>query len=181
MGESKTVVGPRWIVGEAHLRRIGYWGASAFGLYQDDQLHALLGRFSWWATYFGRGQKIELPDGTRWRLRSVERGGVIRPVLVDAESRPVAVAVAELGRYAINGDRYAYVLYSANRRGLARGNKWILRHYEQEDAVITSHPPAIEALRPVPLAAVLLSLALIKLGIPGEDGLHVPVLQWGQA
>lgn len=180
MGDPKTAVSPRWIVGEAQLRRIGYWGLPVFGLFQDDEVMALLARFSWWSTYFGRGQKIELPDGTRWRLRSVERGGVIRPVLVDTESRPVAIAVAELGRYAINGERNAYVLYSANRRGFARRNEWVLRSYEQEDAVITSHPPAIEAFQPVPLPAVILSFALIKLGIPGEDGLHVPAIQWGQ-
>lgn len=137
-----------------------------------------MGRAGWFKIYLGRGQRIELADGTRWRLRSVAAGSDIWPVVVDALGRKVAVSASVHGTYGINTRDAAYVLYPAGSRRSDR-RSWRLRHFEEEVATLTRNPRVIDAVAPVPLGVVVLSFVLARYGLPSDSAPKVPAFNWG--
>jgi len=156
------------MVGRAELRRVGRWRFPVHQLTQDDQVLASVGRTGWFKVFFGRGQRIELADGSRWRIKSLGTGGSISPAIFDSSKRKVAISSVGVGGYGINGMDYGCVFYQADKKRFARANRWMIRHHEDELAVITRNPRTVEASHPVHLGAVLLAFALIRYGILGE-------------
>ena len=166
------------VSGTAELRRVGLFRFPVFELAVDGQVVARLGRSGSWRIFFGRGQVIELADGTRWRLRAIGSSGAICPVIVDADGKKVGLASPHVGGYGINGPDWAYVMYGARRSRLIRPSRWILREHEDDVAVVTRTPRAIVTEAPVPLAAAILCLTLTTHSIPGESDLGVPSFSW---
>ena len=167
--QSDTDQASHEMVGRAELHRVGRWRFPVFELTQDGTVLASLGRSGWVKVFFGRGQRIVLPDGSRWRIKSLGTGGTISPAIFDSSKRKVAIASVGVGGYGINGRDYGCVLYQAEKKRFTRANTWVIRHHDDELAVITRHPRTVEASRPVHLGAVLLSFALIRYGILGEN------------
>ena len=165
--------------GKASLLRVRLLRFPAFELVVDGEVRAKLARPGWWRIFFGRGQLIELADGTRWRLRAVGMAGAICPVIVDSEVRKVAQAAPHHGGYGINGRDWAYVLFAAHSRRFARANQWILREHEENVATVSRTPWEINLTTPIPLGAAILALTLMRYAIPGESGMGVPRFRWG--
>jgi hypothetical protein len=158
---------------------VGRWRFPVYELVVDGVVLARLGRPGPWRIFFGRGQVIELADGSKWRLRSLGMAGAICPVIVDSDIRKVALAAPHHGGYGLNGADWAYVLYPSERHRFVRSNHWILREYEENVGVVTRTPWQIETTAPVPLGAAILALSLAVYAIPGESKLGVPRIRWG--
>jgi len=171
---------PHRFVGKATMRRVGGWRFPKYELIQDGAVLARLGRGGWLRIYIGRGQRVDLADGERWTVRSIGAGNTFYPVIVDASRRKVALAGFTHGTYGINGKDYACALYPSDKPLIGRANRWILRHFEDELAVITRHPLSVEARLPVHLGAVLISFALVRYGLPEESSPVIPALSWGR-
>jgi hypothetical protein len=167
------------LLGIASLHRVGRWRFPVYELVVDGVVLARLGRPGPWRIFFGRGQAIELADGSKWRLRSLGMAGAICPVIVDSDIRKVALAAPHHGGYGLNGADWAYVLYPSERHRFVRSNHWILREYEENIGVVTRTPWQIETTAPVPLGAAILALSLAVYAIPGESKLGVPRIRWG--
>lgn len=164
--------------GSAALRKVGFLRFPVYDLAVDGVVLARLGRPGWWRIFFGRGQPIELADGTPWRLRAVGLAGAICPVIVDRDFRKVAQAAPGPGGYGLNGRDWGYVLSPWERHRFVRANQWILREHEEELAVVTRSPWEITTTSPVPLGAAILALTLALYSIPGESDLGVPRFRW---
>ena len=82
------------------------------------------------------------------------------------------------GNYGINGRDYAYTLNPAEGR-LGRARLWDLFAGDEPAARFARHPFGGVCTAPVPLPALLLGLLLVRFGIPGENDLRMPVLNWG--
>ncbi|MBM3695777.1 MAG: hypothetical protein FJW79_07585 [Actinobacteria bacterium] len=130
--------------------------------------------------FFGPGQKIALPWGICWRLTSLPRGPSLVAVVANEEGRRLAMAApgAAAGNYGVNGRDYAYTLNPAEG-GLGRARLWHLFDGEQVVARFTRRPFGGVCHSPVPLPVVLLGLLLARFGIPGENELRMPSLNWG--
>jgi hypothetical protein len=171
LAETRGFIGGS-ITGRAEVEKASERGFPRYRLVADRVGGlAEIGRYSWFAIYLGKGQRIVLPSGAEWRLRAVGFGSAICPVIVDEDRRKVAQAFPGTKNYGINGPDYAYVLYSAMRR---RGNDWLLRHHETDSARFTRRPRNVEAVEPVPVAAVLLSFVVMQFGVPGDEEHFVP-------
>ncbi len=168
------------LVGRANVGRVARWGFPAYELTQDGDVLACIGRTGWLRIYMGRGQRIELADGARWKIRAIGTRGSMVPVIFDSSGRKIAMAGSSHGTYGINGRDFAYALYPGEKPLLGRANKWLLRHFEDELATITRHPLSIEATVPVHLGAVLLSFALVRHGLPEDSVPSIPSFRWGQ-
>lgn len=155
--------------GRAALHRVGRLRFPVFELVQDGVVLAALGRAGWFKLFLGRGQRVELADGTRWRLTAVGRHGGICPAILDASRRKIAISSIAEGGYGINGKAYGLFLFGADKRTMSRPDRWILRRHDVEVAEVTRYPAAIETVEPVHLGAVLLSFTLIRQGIVGES------------
>ena len=73
------------------------------------------------------------------------------------------------------------MLYPAEKPAVGRANRWILREFEEELAVITRTPSSVEARLPVHLGAALLALFLVRYRLPEESAATVPAFRWGFA
>jgi hypothetical protein len=166
------------VVGAASLRRVGRWGFPTHQVLVNGEVAANLGRAGWWRIFFGRGQRIELPGGRRWRLRATGRAGAICPVIVDQDARKVAIAAPAEAGYGLSGAGWSYLLYPAEGKRFARSNQWVLRELDENVGVATRSPRFVETSVAVPLSAVLLVLTLVVYAIPGEDKLFVPEFRW---
>jgi hypothetical protein len=144
----------------------------------DDGVVALLGRMGWFRIYFGRGQRIELADGTKWTLTSIATGGAISPLIVDGSGRRVTLAGMRHGTYGINGRDYAAVLVPADASTFGRSNRWMLGDETGDLAVIQRSPLSVTAQRPVHLGAVLIALALVRFGLPEESSPRMAPFHW---
>ena len=83
------------------------------------------------------------------------------------------------GTYGITGKDYACVLYPTETTVFGRENKWILRQFDDELAIVTRSPLSVVASHPVHLGAVLMSFFLIRYGLPEESAPRIPVFHWG--
>ena len=168
----------RTITGTLQVSRARLLRFPAYIISGESGPLAEIGRFGWFRIFFGRGQRVRLADGTRWRLRAVGRTRYICPVLVNQQGERVAEAAPGIKKsYGINGPDYAYTLYPAVA-GWGRARRWVLRDREKDAATLSRNPMSFDARLPVPLPAVLLAFAVANLGIPGEAFLHAP-RSWG--
>jgi hypothetical protein len=139
-----------------------------FELVQNDVVLASMGRTGRIKVFFGRGQRIELADGSQWRLTSLRTGGAICPAILDDGKRKITLSSVVAGGYGINGKTYGFTLHRGEKKRFSRENRWILRNYEDEIATVTRYPSAINASAPVHLGSVLVALTLARYGILGE-------------
>ena len=165
--------------GRAALHKVGFLRFPVYELAVDGDVLARLGRPGWWRIFFGRGQMIELADGTRWRLRAVGKAGAICPVIVDTDMRKVAQAAPSHGGYGINGRDWAYVLFPSEKHRFVRANQWVLREHDENVGLVSRTPWEITTTSPVPLGAAIVALTLTTYSIPGESHLGVPRFRWG--
>ncbi len=166
------------IVGPVAVHRARLLGFPAFELRAEVGLQVAMGRYSALNIYFGRGQRLDLPWGARWRLTAAEQGSTLRPVVINEARQRMAMAAASIGNYGINGRDYAYTLNPAEAR-LGRPGRWDLFAGEDRAARFTRRPFGAVCEQPLPLPAVLLGLLLTRLAIPGEGDTHLPEMRWG--
>jgi hypothetical protein len=175
--EMQDRVARHQLVGNAEVRRIGWWRFPAHELISDGHRLALMGRAGWFKIFLGAGQRIELPDGSRWRLRSMAAGGDIVPIIVDSKGRKVALGGASHGAYGINTKDAAFVLYRAGMQRRGRG-MWALRHFDDEVAIVSRTKVSIRGAHSVPLGVVLLSFVLARYGLPSDSAPKMPAFTW---
>jgi hypothetical protein len=163
------------ITGSASLQRANRFGFPAFELVGGTgAVHASLGRSGWFRVFFGRGTRIELPDGTRWRLKAAGYGPYLAPLIIGEEGKLVVALPESKRRYGINGRDYAYHFYPED--GRRSSSVWILREHETDLAVFRKN--VVDAHLPVAMPAVLLCFTMMKYGIPGEGRFGIPELRW---
>lgn len=166
------------VLGSASIRRVGRISFPVYVLdatQPPERTFAQLGRDGWFRLYFGRGRRVELPDGKPWRIHSVETAGQLLPIVTCPDGK-LAVSVSMGARsYGIHGRDFAYSLYRSEPGVLGR-SAWILREHETELARFGAG--GVHAERPIPLAAALLGFTLIKHGVPSDAAPSVPKLQW---
>lgn len=168
----------RYVLGKAVVRRVGARAFPVYELIHEGDIVARLGRFGWLSVFLGRGQRVMLSDGREWRVRSKERAGNISLVIEDTGGGLVALGSSRPGGYGVNGKSWAYVVAPTDRRMLRRGNRWLLRGFDEKVGTVTAQPHSIETAQPVPIEAALLCLDLVRYGIPGESKLNVPSFRW---
>jgi len=163
------------IVGHARVVDAPGLGFPDTRLVQDHRTLAELGRLSWFNVFFGPGQLVVLPDGTRWRVGAFSRSRWVCPMVAVEGGGSVARSSPGDRNYGINTRDHAYSLSPAEaRRGRAR--RWVLVEQETEVAVVRRIPFAVDASVPVHLGVVVLAFALCSFGVLGERDL-VPVQQ----
>lgn len=168
------------IAGSLSIRHTGLIGFPRSVLVSNDlpediNIIAKLGRDGWFRTFYGRGRKVELNDGTSWRITGAASAGSVVPV-VKSKSGKLAIAEAHGQRcYAIDGPDYTYNLYPLGTRG-SHKNAWSLRNRDTEIAYLKAR--TITAHEPIPLPALLLCFTLVKYGVLGEHDLGVPEFHW---
>jgi hypothetical protein len=172
--------------GTTAAERVGRIRFPAYRIAHEGRAIASLGRYSWLNVYFGFGQPIVLEDGARWRVKAIEYGGSLCPVVADASNHRVAMAtpgaretgrMGPVGYYGIDGPDYGYRL-SAVESGPGRPGRWLLTEHEEDIAVVTRRPNAITAPGEIPLGGALLCLMLARFGMPGDADLGAPRFHW---
>lgn len=158
-----------YVQGAATVVRVGRVRFPVFELRQEGQVLASMGRSGSIKIMFGRGQRVELADGTAWRVRALGNAGAVCPAVLDAERRKVTISSPRDGKYGLNGRDNGYLLYAATKRRFSRADEWILREHEIEVATFTRYPASLVADEPVHLGAVILSFTLMQHGILGES------------
>jgi len=164
------------VSGQVVVRRARLLRFPSYRMRAEPGLEVGLARYSALNIYFfGRGQKIALPWGERWRQTALARGSGLAAVLLNgARQRLVmAAAGAAAGNYGIVGRDYAYTLNPA-QGGFGRSRRWDLYHGEEMVARFARRPFGGVCLAAVPLPVVLACLLLTRFGIPGENELRMP-------
>ncbi|MDF1594607.1 MAG: hypothetical protein P1T08_00730 [Acidimicrobiia bacterium] len=164
-----------FVLGAASVRRVGVLRFPVSIVEgEDGHVLARLGRGGWFKVFFGRGRRVELPDGTAWRVTATGAGSCIVPMVTCSGGKLAVAAPHGKRSYGINGRAYAYNIYPASQAGLRR---WSLREHETELGRFGSH--SMYASHPIPLATALLCFTLIRYGVPGDADLGVPGFRWG--
>lgn len=159
---------PNVIEGPIQLRRVGRSGFPTHELIAARVVVARLGRDGTLRTFFGRGRRVELADGTQWRIRATTAGPYIVPI-IRASDGMVATSGPQAGRrcYGINGQHFGYVMVPLGRVKMFDEVSWAMRRHEVEVATIDAGG-VIHTTEPIPTAAALMAFTLIAHGIPGE-------------
>ena len=156
------------VEGPIFLRRIGRSGFPTHELVAAGRTVARLGRDGPLRLFFGRGRRVQLVDGTDWRIKATSAGPYIVPII---KSRTGLIASSgPLGGhrcYGINGKEFGFVLIPLGRTRMLGQVGWLLRRHEDEVATIDT-AQVMHTNEPVPIAAALMAFALIDHGIPGE-------------
>jgi hypothetical protein len=139
---------------------------------------AEIGRFSMLNTFFGRGQRIRLPDGATWRIKAVSWHRFVCPVVVDGEGVGLATSAPGHESYALNVPGMGLGLHAAEARP-GRPRRWLLVHHEEEIGRLARNPYEFSLDRAVPLPVVLLGFSLASFGIMGEKDLVTKTTSWG--
>lgn len=160
------------------LRRVGLFRFPVWELVNDGQTLARLGRSSGWSIYFGFGQKIQFVDGTLWRIRSVESSGMISAVVVNSSGLKVALGSIGPSGYLIVGKDFSYRLLHDRPDTVFLPNEWTLTSDGAICANVRRTPLRITAAAPIPTAAVVISMALVRVGILGGKKMGFPPVQW---
>lgn len=172
---------PYDLLGRARLYRVGLWRFPVHRLVGGGETIATLGRGDWLTVNFGRGQRIELPNGSAWRIRSVGAGGTFLPIVIDEQRRAVATSGTSHGTYGLNLRDHACVLVPAEaHHTIGRANRWILRDHDGELATLTRSPAIVDAIRPTHLGAILLAFELIRHGLAEESMPRIPAFRWNR-
>jgi len=158
-----------YVQGMAVVARVGRLRFPVYELRQNGRVLASMGRSGLIKVMFGRGQRVELADGTKWRVKAMGIAGSICPAVFDAEKRKVSISSLRDKKYGVNGRDFGCILYAAEKRRFGRADRWIMREYETELAEFVRYPSSVRADEPVHLGAVILSFALMKYGILGES------------
>ena len=158
-----------YVQGTAAVARVGRVRFPVFELRQNGRVLASMGRSGLIKVMFGRGQRVELADGTVWRVKAMGIAGSICPAVFDADRRKIAISSLRDGKYGVNGRDFGCILFAADKPRFSRADQWIMREYETELAELTRYPSSIRADEPVHLGAAILSFALMKYGILGES------------
>lgn len=164
------------VSGQVAVRRTRLLLFPSYRMRTEAGLEVGLARYSALNIYFfGRGQKIALPWGERWRQTAIARGSGLMGVLVNGARQRLAMAAAgaAAGNYGIVGRDYAYTLNPA-QGGFGRSRRWDLYHGEEIVARFARRPFGGTCLTAVPLPVILLCLQLTRFGIPGEKELRMP-------
>ena len=138
---------------------------------------ASLGRLSALNIFLGRGQRIELPDGSRWRTKATAWQRFVCPLVVDSKGMALAISTPGPG-YAITMRDRAFELAPAEARP-GRARRWELLRDREPIGLIHRNPYYAELEVDVPLAAVLLALALSVVGVMGEKDIAPSIRGWG--
>ena len=158
--------------GSGQFRRLNRWGFPTEEFVGEDGPIAQLGRDGSMRIFFGKGRRIRLADGTEWRIKAVEEGRHIVPMVRSAAGL-VAISSPLFAKrsYGINGKGYGMALVPLGKTGLRTPGLWVLRRHEEEVAAIDYHERVVHAPEPLPVAAAILAFTLITHGIPGEADL----------
>lgn len=177
-----TVTDGRTIVGRASVRRVGEWPFRHDEIQTASGVAAKLGRGSFFRTYFGRGRRVQLRDGSRWRLAAVTRARWICPAVFNESGQKVAVSGPLAGStYGISTKHDGYTLVPAARATWrTRIARWHLELHDQSIATLTLRPKTVNATQPVPTAVILVAFTLMEHGMPGESELGIPGFTWEQ-
>ncbi len=156
------------VEGPIFLRRISRSGFPTHDLVAAGSTIARLGRDGPLRMFFGRGRRVQLVDGTEWRIKATSAGPYIVPI-IKARDGVVAFSGPVGGRhcYGINGRSFGLVLVPLGPVRLLGQVAWQMRRHEDEVATIDADH-VMHTNEPVPIPAVLLAFALIDHGIPGE-------------
>lgn len=168
---------PLELTGMIELRRVGRWRFPVYAVVHDGVEIAAAGRWGWLRIYFGSGVRIDLAGGSHWRIRSATMGGHICPLVIDQDRRKVAIAAPGAGNYGISTRTAGYGLYPHGRRRWS-SRSWTLREHDHDVAGVTRRPLTVEAAEPVHLGALLLSLVLIRYGLPDDARPRIPAFNW---
>jgi hypothetical protein len=144
---------------------------------QDGRLVAEVGRYSALNIFLGRGQRIRLADGTRWRVRSAPWHRYVCPRVVDGDRRRLATSAPGPGDYRVTCRERAFTLIPAEKRP-GRARVWELIEFDESVARIRRNPYQAEIAEPVPLQAVVLSFALAAFGVMGEKDIAPTTTGW---
>jgi len=159
---------PTHVEGPISLRRVSRSGFPTHELIAARGPIARLGRDGTLRVFFGRGRRVQLVDGTEWRIKATTAGPYIVPI-IKARTGIVATSGPLGGRrcYGINGKHFGFVLVPLGPIRLLGQVSWLLRRHEDEVAMIDA-AHVIHTNEPIPIAAALMAFALIDHGIPGE-------------
>lgn len=178
VSEDQKLLSSKLIVGEASVRRVGAVRFPVWDLVIDGKTLARLGRMSWWSIYFGFGQKVQLVDGSQWRIRSVESNGMISALVVNSAGLKVALGSIGSSGYLIVGKDFSYKLLPLRSNAILLPNEWILSSDDAICARVQRHPMRITALAPVPVSAAVIAMALLRVGIPGDKKMSYSSVNW---
>jgi len=166
------------VIGLASIRRVARLSFPTFVFEATEPAEGMLarlGRDGWFRLYFGRGRRVELRDGTPWRIQAVETAGQLLPIVTCPDGKLAVGASMGARSYGIHGRDFAYSLYRS-KPGVLGKSSWILREHETELATFVTG--RVLAERPIPLAAALLCFTLMKHGVPSDASPSVPKLHW---
>ncbi|NNC92039.1 MAG: hypothetical protein HKN80_06070 [Acidimicrobiia bacterium] len=165
-------VSGRTVEGSCGLRRVGRFGFPVEELVSDKRSLASLGRDGSLRMFFGSGRRIQLADGSEWRIKSTTSGRHIVPMITSAEG-PIAISgpLHAKRSYGINGKDYGLTLIPMGKTGLSGSGQWVLRRHEDQIATVDQGDRTVSAIQPIPLGAVIMAFTLITHGIPGEGDL----------
>jgi hypothetical protein len=154
------------------LRRVGRVGFPVEELVGEDGFVARLGRDGSLRMFFGPGRRVQLADGTEWRIKAATSGRHIVPIITSG-SGMIAISGPLPGKrsYGISGKDYGCNLVPLGRGGFRRPRRWAMRRHETEIATIDDAERAIHPVEPIPLSAAVMAFTLITHGIPGETAL----------
>lgn len=163
---------PRTVDGQITLRRVGRLAFPVAELNANGTTVAELGRDGSFRIFFGPGRRVRLADGAEWRIKAITQGPHITPIVV-SPAGTVAISGPLFAKrsYGINLHDRGYSLIPLGKSGLRRQRHWSLRRHEEEVAAIDDTTRTVTTNEPVPIAAVLLTFALLTHGIPGEGAL----------
>jgi len=159
---------PTDVEGPISLRRISRSGFPTHELIASGCTIARLGRDGSLRIFFGRGRRVQLIDGTEWRIKATTVGPYIVPI-IKTRTGIVATSGPLGGRrcYGINGEHFGFVLIPLGQVRLVGQVAWLMRRHADEVATINA-AHVMHANEPVPIAAALMAFTLINHGIPGE-------------
>lgn len=162
-------VSARTIEGSCRLRRLRRFGFPVEELVVGDRSLALLGRDGSLRMFFGPGRRVQLADGTEWRIKSTTSGRHIVPMITSPDG-PIAISGPLHARrsYGINGKDYGLTLIPTGKAGFGSSGRWVLRRREDEVAFLDEADRSVRAEDPIPLGAVIMAFTLVTHGIPGE-------------
>jgi len=162
----------RSISGTASLRHVGRWRFPKEELVGTTGTIARLGRDGSIRVLLGRGRRVQLADGTEWRIKALESGPFITPVIMSPSGKIAGSGPLHAKRsYGINLKDQSYTLIPLGRVGMRIPRHWALRHHDIDAATIDIVTRTVNADEPIPTAAVLMVFALLTHGIPGENDL----------
>lgn len=165
------------VLGALTLRRRRASGFPWAEAISRSEVVAEVGRYSLLNVFLGRGQRVRLPDGRQWRVKSIGWHRYVCPVVLGPEGRGLAISAPGHDSYAIDAPGRGLTMQPAESRP-GRPRKWTLRERDEEIGRLERNPFLAELYVPAPLSAVLLGFVLAAFGILGEKDLVANTTSW---